>query len=132
MVVNANSVVEHVIKIKSGIMINANTKCFTFKKDYSCNACSCICKNSRYLHKTFFDDSIILCDETMNVTGTVSIILTNAKLTNVTSAIPNATNTKLTNVMSTLSTNVTSSVTINCDDEKGTYKINCYILRRFS
>ena len=118
MVLNANSVVEHVIKIKSGIMINANAKCFTFKKDYSCNACSCICKNSRYLHKTFFDDSIILCDETMYVTYTVSIILTNAKSANVTRAIPNATNTKPTNVMSTLSTNVTSSVTINRSKQK--------------
>ena len=118
MVLNANSVVEHVIKIKSGIMINANAKCFMFKKDYSCNACSCICKNSRYLHKTFFDDSIILCDETMNVTYTVSIILTNAKSANVTRAIPNATNTKPTNVMSTLSTNVTSSVTINRSKQK--------------
>ena len=118
MVLNTNSVVEHVIKIKSGIMINANTKCFTFKKDYSCNACSCICKNSRYLHKTFFDDSIILYDETMNVTDTVSIILTYAKSANVTSAIPNATNTKPTNVMSTLSTNVTSSVTINRSKQK--------------
>ena len=118
MVLNTNSVVEHVIKIKSGIMRNANAKCFTFKKDYSCNACSCSCKNSRYLHKTFFDDSIILCDETMYVTYTVSIILTNAKSANVTRAIPNATNTKPTNVMSTLSTNVTSSVTINRSKQK--------------
>ena len=124
MVLNTNSVVEHVIKIKSGIMINANAKCFTFKKDYSCNACSCICKNSRYLHKTFFDDSIILCDETMNVTDTVSIILTYGKSVNVTSAIPNATNTKPTNVMSTLSTNVTSSVTINRSKQKNWHASN--------
>ena len=54
----------------------------------------------------------------MNVTDTVSIILTYAKSANVTSAIPNATNTKPTNVMSTLSTNVTSSVTINRSKQK--------------
>ena len=103
----------------------------TPKKDYSWNAGSCIYKNSRYL-KFFVDDSIILCDETMNVTDTVSITLANTKSTNVISAVPNAANTKPANVMSALSTNVSSIVTIYSDDEKGIYKINCCILHRFS
>ena len=75
MVLNANSVVEHVIKIKSGIMINANAKCFTFKKDYSCNACSCICKNvtSAIPNATNTKPTNVMSTLSTNVTSSVTI-----------------------------------------------------------
>ena len=51
-IINANSIVKHVIQIKNRIIkyvyVNAKIiiKC---KKDYSCNPRTCICVNSKYL-----------------------------------------------------------------------------------
>ena len=82
-------------------------KCCTCKKDYSWNPNTCICENSNYL-KSIVDDSVIVYDEIINVTESVS-----------------------TNVTITTLTNFTSSVSINSDDKKVRYKMNCYILHAF-
>ena len=55
-IVNANSIVEHVhlMQIKNGIMkhVNVNVKNYRkCKKDYSWNPSICICENSNYLEK---------------------------------------------------------------------------------
>ena len=53
MIVNANSIVQHVIQIKNGIMINVNSsvKSVIPAKKIS----TCLCENSKYL-KTIVDD----------------------------------------------------------------------------
>ena len=56
------------------------------KEDYSWNPSALICVNSRYL-KSIADESVVVCNEVINVTDSVS--------TNVTNTLP-------TNVMSTL------------------------------
>ena len=65
-------------------------KCSTCKKDYSWNPHACFCENSRHL-KIILDDSVIACDEIINVAHIVST---------------NVTNTVSTNIMSTVSTNI--------------------------
>ena len=72
MIVNANSIVQHVIQIKNVII------------KYSWNPSTCICENSKYL-KSIADTSVIECDEVITVMDTVSTKMTNAIATNVTS-----------------------------------------------
>ena len=52
------------------------------------------------------------------------------KIINATDSVSaNVTNAILTNITNTILTNVTSIVSINSDDTKVRYKMNCYILR---
>ena len=93
MIVNAISIVQHVIHIKNGIIkhVNANVKIIVHpKKDFSWNPSTCICENSKYLKS--IADRLQSFDLTM---GNVS--------------------TKYTN---TIATNVTSSASINCHNKK--------------
>ena len=69
------------------------------KKDFSWNPNICICKNSRYF-KSAVDNSVIVCDQIINVIESVS-----------------------TNVTNTISTNVTSTVSINSNDNKKRYTL---------
>ena len=73
MFLNANSIVQHDIQMKNGIMINVQSKCKkyrTHKKDLSWNTSTCIYENRRYL-KSIVDNSVIVCDEIINVTDSV-------------------------------------------------------------
>ena len=76
-------------------MMNANVSVNSIvraKKYYSWNPSTCICENGVYL-KNIAASSIVVCDEILNATDTVS--------TNVTNNIPtNMTNTMLTNATS--------------------------------
>ena len=74
------------------------------KNYYSCNLSSCICKNIRFL-KNIFDDSVIFCNDIINVANIV-----------------------LTNMTDTTSTNALSTVTINCNNKKVKRKVDCYVL----
>ena len=69
MIANANSIVQHVIQIKNGIMIHTNTSVksivCTCKKDYSLNPSTCICENGNYL-KGIGDSSVIMYDKIIN------------------------------------------------------------------
>ena len=47
--VNADSIVQHVLQIKSGIMIHECKKYRAYKKDFSWNLSTSFCENSRYL-----------------------------------------------------------------------------------
>ena len=103
MIVNANSVVPHVIQIKKGNKKTCKCQCKNYRKckeDHSWNPGICICENSKYL-KSIADASVIECDEIISVW-----ILYHQKKTN------------------TMTTNVTE----NCHCEKGRYKFDCYIL----
>ena len=64
------------------------------KKDYCWNPSTCICENDKYL-KRIIDDSVIVCDEIINVMDIV-----------------------LTDVVSTIATNGTSTMSINCNNKK--------------
>ena len=82
-------------------------KCKSYRKclkDYSWNPSTCICEISRYL-KSIVDESVIVCDEIINVTDSASKIVTN-----------------------TIPTSVTSIASINSDDKKVRYKMDYYIL----
>ena len=74
------------------------------KKNYSCNPSTCTGDNSKYLI-IISDDLKIVYDEIISVMDILS--------------------TKMTN---TISTNATSTASINCHSEKTRYKIHCYIL----
>ena len=103
-IVNANSIVQHVIQIKNGIIkhVNVNIKIIiSAKKDYSWNPSTCICENSKYL-KSIADTSVIECEEIITVMDTVS-----------------------TKTINTIVSNVTSTVSINCHSKKVR---DCYIL----
>ena len=89
LIVNGNLIVKHINHIANEIMCE---KYLTCKNDYS----TCICENSRYL-KSIDNDSVIVCDEIINVRDNAS--------TNVTNAIP---------------TNVKRFFSINSDDKKET------------
>ena len=85
MVVNANSIVQHVIQIKNGITkhVNVNVKVIVHaKKDYSWNPITCIFENSKYL-KSIADTSVIECDEIIFAMDIVSTRKTNTIATNV-------------------------------------------------
>ena len=65
MIVNVNSIVQHVIRIKNEITkhVNANVKIIVnIKIKYSCNPSTCICENSKYL-KSIDDTSVTEYDE---------------------------------------------------------------------
>ena len=82
-------------------------KCKTYpicKKDYSWNPKKCISENGKQVKRNA-DDSQIVFAKVINDRDSVSA--------NVTNIVP---------------TNVTSTVSINYDDKKVIYKINCYIL----
>ena len=82
------------------------------KKCYTWNPSTCFCENSKNL-KSIADSSVILCDKIINATDSVAT---------------NVTNTMSTNVINTTWTNVGSIVSINSDDKKVRYKIDCCIL----
>ena len=87
MIVNANSIVQHVIQIRNEIITYVNV----CKKDYSWNPSTCICQDSKHLKRIVdYSYSKIACDEIIYVTDIVS-------------------------------TNVTSTVSINSDDKKVRY-----------
>ena len=53
-IVNATSIVEHVIQIKNETMINASASVKSVvrsQKFYSWNCSTCICENGKYLEK---------------------------------------------------------------------------------
>ena len=56
------------------------------KKDYSCNPSTCVCEYSRYL-VSIADDSVIVCDEIMSFTESVSTNVTNTIPANITSIV---------------------------------------------
>ena len=67
--VNVNLVVENVIGIKNGIMINVNVslkKHNTCEKGYIWNHTTCSSKNGKYLANVM-DDSVIKCGEVTEV-----------------------------------------------------------------
>ena len=85
-IVNTNSIEQHVVQNKNGIVknVNVNVKIFLkVKKDYSLNPSTCICENSKYL-KSVFDTSVTKCDKIVFVTINLSTKKTNAITTNVT------------------------------------------------
>ena len=75
MIVNGNLIVKYINHIANEIMCK---KCRTCKNDYS----TCICESSRYL-KSIDDDSVIVCDEVINVRDNASTNDANAIPTNV-------------------------------------------------
>ena len=81
MIVNANSVVQHIIQIKNGQCECKNYS--TCKKDYSWNPSTCICEDSKYL-KNCADTSVIEFDAIITVIDILSTKETNAIATNVT------------------------------------------------
>ena len=105
-IINANSIVQHVIQIKNGIMCNVRVKSMASTKRIMIVILACIYKNSRYL-KSISDDSVIVCDGIINVTDSVS--------KNVTSTIP-------TSVTNTIPLNVMCTVPINSHNKKLRYK----------
>ena len=98
MIVNANTIVQRAIeiRIKNGIM-----------KDVKVIVESIVCAKNRYL-KSIVDNSVIVCNEIVSITDSVS-----------------------TNVISSVPANVTSNVSINSDNKKIRYKMNCYNLQMF-
>ena len=87
-IINANSIVQHVIQNKNWIMINAKVSLISIV-----HAKKIIVGILAHL-KCIVDDSVIVCDETVNVTDIIS-----------------------TNVTSTISKSVTSTVPVNSDDK---------------
>ena len=81
MIGNGNLVVQHVIQIKKW----NNDKCHCKRKN-SCNLSTCICENIRHL-KSIVGDSVIVCDEVVSITNSVSTNVTNTIPTNVTNSI---------------------------------------------
>ena len=105
MIVNSNSIVQHVIQIKNGITINFNVSVKSITS--ANNPSTFIYENSRFL-KSIVDDSVIARDKIMSIANNAS-----------------------TNVTNTISKNVTSPVSINFDDKKVWYKMDCYIFHMF-
>ena len=74
MIVNANSILQHVIQIKNGIMKHTNASLkiiLRAKKDFSWNLSTYVCENSKYL-KSIVDDSKITYNEIIYVMDIVS------------------------------------------------------------
>ena len=112
MIVNANSIAQHVIRIK-------NCKCKNYhkcKKNFSWNPSKCICENSKYL-KIFADTSVTEC----NIIIVMDTIAT--KMTDIIAI--KLTNTITTKIKNTITTNVTSTLSINCHSRN---IIDCYTL----
>ena len=78
-----------------------------YEKDYSWNPGTCICENSKYL-KSIANDSVIACNDVEIFIDSVSIKMTH-----------------------TAPTNVTSTASINSDNKKVRYEMDCYILHSF-
>ena len=78
-----------------------------YKKDYNLNPSIWISEISRYL-KRIFDDSVIVYDETVGLASIASI--------NATNNVP---------------TNVTINVSVDSDNKKVRYKMDCYIFHTF-
>ena len=76
-------------------------------KDVKVSVESIVCAKNRYL-KSIVDNSVIVCNEIVSITDIVS-----------------------TNVISSVPANVTSNVSINSDNKKIRYKMNCYNLQMF-
>ena len=86
-IVNANSITQHLNPIKNRIMINANASVkksqYQFKKDYSWNPSICTCENKKHL-KCIADYAVVVCDDIVNVTDSASMNVTNTLSKNVT------------------------------------------------
>ena len=78
------------------------------KNYYSWNPSTCICQNSRCLKSNVVNLVIIVFDEYVNVKDSVS-----------------------TNVTNIISTNDTSTDSMNSDNKKVRHKIHCFILHTF-
>ena len=117
---------KHICKCKFSSTCNSNQnlnhdKCpcecrkyRTCKKVYSWNLSICICENGKYL-ENIADTLVILlifCDRIINA---ADIALTNVK------------NTIPASMENTTSTNVMITVSINSDDKKVRYEIDCYL-----
>ena len=79
MIIHTNSIVQHVTQIKNGVMkhVNVSVKIIVrTKKDYSCNPGTCVCESGKYL-KSIADTSVIVCDEIINATDSLSTNMTN-------------------------------------------------------
>ena len=85
-------IVKHVMQIKNGIMTNANVSVKRIVR--ANNRSACICENSGYL-ESIVDYSVVACHEIISAVASV-----------------------LKNVANTISTNLTSTVSINLDDKK--------------
>ena len=93
MIANANLIVQHVIPIKNEIMTNVK---LSVKSISPANApTTCICENSRYW-KSIVNDSVILCDEIISTTDSVSANVTNTISINVTGTVSINSNNKVT------------------------------------
>ena len=77
-------------------------------KDFRWHPSTSICEISRYLKCKTVGDSVIVCDEIINVLDNLS-----------------------TNVTNTLPTNVWSAVSINSDNRELKYKMDCGTLHMF-
>ena len=106
MVVNANSIVHHVIQIKNGIIkhVNVNIKIIASAKKIIVGILAHVLVTTVSIKKAVSNSSVIACDEVISVMDIVS--------------------TKMTK---TIATNVTSTSSINCHSNKVRYKIDCYI-----
>ena len=72
---NVNSMVENEFLVKSGIMITVNVSAKNLKyvkKTYIWNPSAYSCKNGKYL-ASIIDDSVITCDEVIDVKGRKTI-----------------------------------------------------------
>ena len=68
MIVNVNSIVQQVIQIKNGIVINVNISVQVIlgaKKIIFWNPSICVCENCKFL-KSIADASVIACDYKCN------------------------------------------------------------------
>ena len=81
-IVNANSIVQHVFQIKNK---TCQCECRHYrkcKKEYSWNPNRCICENRKYLTSIAYT-SVIMCDEVLTFMDIASIKMTNTKASNV-------------------------------------------------
>ena len=113
MIVNSNSVVQHVIQNKNTIIKHVNVSVKIIKKDYSWNSSTSICENSEYLKNTA-DTPVTECDEIIIVMDIVST---------------KEANTIARKKVNTVAANVTSTASINCHSKKVRH---CYILHTVS
>ena len=106
--VNANSIAQHLIQKWNNDKCQCECKKYRgSKKDYRWNPSTSICENNRYLESAV-DDSVIVCNEIISVTSSLSI-----------------------NMANTLSTNVTSIVSVNSNDKKKDINWNVTFCTRF-
>ena len=85
MIVNANSIVQHVIQIKKWNNKTCQCECKNYrqsKKDYSWNPSTCTYENSKYL-KSVVDTSVITYDGIISLMDIVSTKNANTIVTNI-------------------------------------------------